>query len=171
MAHEQSANPFRPGNGVLPAYLAGRERPLAEFDAFIADSHPLHANWTVTGLRGTGKTVLLGAISRAIPEEERIIVIEDTSELRLIQAHCLYLEAQHADHVGRGALSVRTAVLLRKLGRQQVHLEPDYCGFEIPDRFVVGYGLDFNDDYRHLPHVAVLDEGPPPPGPRPCHLP
>ena len=59
MANEQSANPFRPGNGVLPAYLAGRERPLAEFDAFIADPHPLHANWTVTGLRGTGKTVLV----------------------------------------------------------------------------------------------------------------
>ena len=59
MTHEQSANPFRPGNGVLPAYLAGREKPLAEFDAFVADPHPLHANWTVTGLRGTGKTVLV----------------------------------------------------------------------------------------------------------------
>jgi hypothetical protein len=59
MAKEQSENPFRPGNGVLPAYLAGRERPLAEFDAFVADPHPLHANWTVTGLRGTGKTVLV----------------------------------------------------------------------------------------------------------------
>ena len=41
---------------------------------------------------------------------------------------------------------------------RQVHLEPDYCGFTIPDAFVVGYGLDYNDDYRHLPHVAVLDE-------------
>ena len=59
MAHELSANPFRPGNGVLPAYLAGRDKALAEFDAFVADSHPLHANWTVTGLRGTGKTVLV----------------------------------------------------------------------------------------------------------------
>jgi hypoxanthine phosphoribosyltransferase len=58
----------------------------------------------------------------------------------------------------RDARSVRTAVLLRKSGRQQVHLEPDYCGFTIPDAFVVGYGLDFNDDYRHLPYVAVLDE-------------
>ncbi len=58
----------------------------------------------------------------------------------------------------RGARSVRTAVLLRKIGRQEVHLEPDYCGFTIPDRFVVGYGLDFDDDYRHLPHVAVLPE-------------
>ena len=56
----------------------------------------------------------------------------------------------------RGALSVRTAVLLRKVGRQEVHLEPDYCGFTIPDKFVVGYGLDFDDDYRHLPYVGVL---------------
>jgi hypoxanthine phosphoribosyltransferase len=61
----------------------------------------------------------------------------------------------------RGALSVRTAVLLRKVGRQEVRIEPDYCGFSIPDRFVVGYGLDFDDDHRHLPHVAVLDEGQP----------
>ncbi len=59
MAQEQSANPFRPGNGVLPAYLAGREKPLAEFDAFVADPQPIYANWTVTGLRGTGKTVLV----------------------------------------------------------------------------------------------------------------
>jgi hypoxanthine phosphoribosyltransferase len=60
----------------------------------------------------------------------------------------------------RGATSVRTAVLLRKRGRQEAHVEPDYCGFEIPDEFVVGYGLDYNDDYRHLPYVAVLDEPP-----------
>jgi len=37
-----------------------------------------------------------------------------------------------------------------------VPFEPDYCGFEIPDRFVVGYGLDFNDEYRHLPYIGVL---------------
>ncbi len=58
----------------------------------------------------------------------------------------------------RGARSVRTAVLLRKIGRQEVPIEPDYCGFTIPDVFVVGYGLDFNDDYRHLPYVGVLRE-------------
>jgi len=58
----------------------------------------------------------------------------------------------------RGARSVRTAVLLRKIGRQEIPIEPDYCGFTIPDVFVVGYGLDFNDDYRHLPYVGVLKE-------------
>ncbi|MGH2455211.1 MAG: hypothetical protein ACRDHD_03000 [Candidatus Limnocylindria bacterium] len=57
---EQLANPFRPGNGVRPPYLAGRDRLLVEFDAFLAESHPPHLNWTLTGIRGTGKTVLLG---------------------------------------------------------------------------------------------------------------
>jgi hypoxanthine phosphoribosyltransferase len=55
-----------------------------------------------------------------------------------------------------GPASVRVAVLLRKEGRQQVECEPDYVGFVIPDAFVVGYGLDYNDEYRHLPHIAVL---------------
>ncbi len=54
--------------------------------------------------------------------------------------------------------SLRTAVLLRKLGRQEVAFEPDYTGFDIPDAFVVGYGLDYNDEFRHLPHLAVLKE-------------
>ena len=58
----------------------------------------------------------------------------------------------------RGASTVHTAVLLRKIGRQIVPIEPDYCGFVIPDAFVVGYGLDFNDEYRHLPFVGVLRE-------------
>ncbi len=58
----------------------------------------------------------------------------------------------------RGAASVKTAVLLRKIGRQVVPIEPDYCGFVIPDVFVIGYGLDFDDDYRHLPYVGVLQQ-------------
>jgi len=49
-------------------------------------------------------------------------------------------------------------VLLRKQGRQQVAFEPDYTGFDIPDAFVVGYGLDYNDEYRHLPYLAVLKD-------------
>jgi hypoxanthine phosphoribosyltransferase len=56
-----------------------------------------------------------------------------------------------------GPLSVRSVVLLRKVGRQSVAFEPDYCGFEIPDVFVVGYGLDYNDEFRHLPFLAGLD--------------
>jgi hypoxanthine phosphoribosyltransferase len=56
-----------------------------------------------------------------------------------------------------GPRSVRTAVLVLKQGKQQVTLVPDYVGFEIPDVFVVGYGLDYNDAYRNLPFLAALE--------------
>ena len=62
-----------------------------------------------------------------------------------------------ADHFrSRNVLSLKFAVLLRKLGRQEVAFQADYIGFDIPDKFVVGYGLDFNDEYRHLPFLAEL---------------
>ena len=57
-----------------------------------------------------------------------------------------------------GTKSVRSLVLLRKHGRKEVDMEPDHVIFDIPNAFVVGYGLDFEDAYRHLPYVAVLEE-------------
>lgn len=62
---------------------------------------------------------------------------------------------QHLQQLG--VASLRVGVLLRKVGRQQVVVEVDYRGFDIPDAFVVGYGLDYNDEHRHLPYIAVLD--------------
>src|SRR5690348_3691334 len=56
-----------------------------------------------------------------------------------------------------GVASLRIGVLLRKEGRQQVPVAVDYRGFDIPDAFVVGYGLDYNDEYRHLPYIAILN--------------
>ncbi|HWB13482.1 MAG TPA: hypoxanthine phosphoribosyltransferase [Pirellulales bacterium] len=60
--------------------------------------------------------------------------------------------------------TLQTAVLLRKSGRQRVAVQPDYVGFDIPDEFVVGYGLDYQDAFRNLPYVAALEahelEGP-----------
>lgn len=67
----------------------------------------LRKNILISGGTGTGKTVLLGALCRAIPAEERIVVIEDTSELRLIQPHTIYLEARHGGRDGRGELTIR----------------------------------------------------------------
>lgn len=56
----------------------------------------------------------------------------------------------------RGANSVKTCTLLDKPSRRQVEFDPDYRGVEIPDKFVVGYGLDYNENYRNLPFVGVL---------------
>lgn len=57
-----------------------------------------------------------------------------------------------------GPRSIRSAVLLLKRGRQEVKMRPDYVGFEIPDEFVVGYGLDYRDMYRNLPYLAALED-------------
>ncbi len=53
--------------------------------------------------------------------------------------------------------SIRSAVLVLKRGKQEVEFRPEYVGFEIPDVFVVGYGLDYNDAYRNLPYLAALE--------------
>ena len=57
-----------------------------------------------------------------------------------------------------GPKSIKTGVLLLKKGQQQVDYRPDYVAFEIPNEFVVGYGLDYRDEYRNLPYLAALEE-------------
>ena len=56
----------------------------------------------------------------------------------------------------KGAKSVKTCTLLDKLSRRVVEFTPDYVGCEIPDEFVVGYGLDYAEKYRALPYVGIL---------------
>lgn len=58
--------------------------------------------------------------------------------------------------IGKGAKSVKTCTLLDKPSRRKVDYTPDYCGLEIPDEFVVGYGLDYAERYRALPYVGIL---------------
>ena len=54
--------------------------------------------------------------------------------------------------------SLQSAVLLLKTGQQLVDYRPEFVAFDIPDEFVVGYGLDYNDEYRNLPYLACLEE-------------
>ena len=56
----------------------------------------------------------------------------------------------------RQPASLKVCCLLSKPSRREVDMQPDYVGFEIPDEFVVGYGLDYAERYRWLPHVAVV---------------
>lgn len=57
-----------------------------------------------------------------------------------------------------GPTSLESAVLLLKTGRQEVDWRPRFVAFDIPDEFVVGYGLDYNDEYRNLPYLACLEQ-------------
>ena len=58
----------------------------------------------------------------------------------------------------RGARSVKVAALLDKRSRRRAHVPLDYVGFEIPDEFVVGYGLDYAERYRNLPYIGAVHE-------------
>ena len=57
----------------------------------------------------------------------------------------------------RGALSIKIAVLLEKPGKRELRVDPDFRGFMTPDKFVVGYGLDYAGYYRELPFVGFID--------------
>ncbi|MFP6764873.1 MAG: ATPase, T2SS/T4P/T4SS family, partial [Planctomycetaceae bacterium] len=86
---------------------------------FLEIAVRLHKNLVVSGGTGTGKTTMLNAVSTAIPESERIVVIEDSSELKLAQKHALYLEAQQADSYGHGLVTIRD------LFRASLRMRPD----------------------------------------------
>ena len=80
-----------------------------------------------------------------------ILIVDDILESgkTLHFAHNLLIE--------RGAASLRIAVLLEKPGKREVKIEADFRGFMIPDKFVVGYGLDYANYYRELPYVGFID--------------
>jgi hypoxanthine phosphoribosyltransferase len=88
-----------------------------------------------------------------VPVEGRdIIVVEDIVDTGLTLSYLL------ANLKSRGASSVRLVALLDKFERREREVPIDYLGFQIPDHFVVGYGLDFAERYRNLPFIAVLKE-------------
>jgi hypoxanthine phosphoribosyltransferase len=86
-----------------------------------------------------------------VPIEGRdILVVEDIVDTGLTLSYLL------ANLQSRGARSVKLAALLDKFERREREVKIDYLGFQIPDEFVVGYGLDFAERYRNLPFIAVL---------------
>ena len=83
-------------------------------------------------------------------EEMNFIVIEDIIDSGKTLSHLVRYLSE------RGANSVKTCTLLDKPSRRVVDFTPDYRGIEIPDEFVIGFGLDYNEQYRNLPYIAVL---------------
>ncbi len=132
-------------NGSV-VFLADLVRALevpAELEFVGASSY---GNGTVS----TGTCDLTKDLDRPV-DGKHVLVVEDIVDTgRTLAA---IVECVRA----RGAASVEVCALLDKPSRRVVELHPRYVGFEIPDKFVVGYGLDFAQHYRGLPYVAVLE--------------
>jgi hypoxanthine phosphoribosyltransferase len=85
-------------------------------------------------------------------EDRHVLIVEDIVDSGLTLQYLL------RNLGARNPASIEVCALLTKPDRRKVELEPRYVGFEIPNRFVVGYGLDYGERYRNLPYVAVLEE-------------
>ena len=79
-----------------------------------------------------------------------VLIVEDILDTGITLSHLMPMLKM------RNPNSVRLCTILSKPSRRQAQIEPDYLGFEVPDEFVVGYGLDYNEKYRNLPYVGVL---------------
>ena len=101
--------------------------------------------------QSSGVVRILKDLERSV-EDVHILIAEDIVDTGLTLK---YLK----DNLrARNPLSVKVVTLLDKAARRKVEVTPDYNGFSIPDEFVVGYGLDFNEEYRNLPYVGVLKQ-------------
>jgi len=155
---------------------AGVDRMASQISACYGEQ-PL----TIVGVL-TGSIVLLADLIRMLKMPLRVGVLQASSYRGTTRGELMVRSEMMLDVAGREVLlvddifdtghtlarvvseltplepgSLRTAVLLRKRGRQEVDMTPDFVGFDIPDEFVVGYGLDYHDQYRNLRWLAALE--------------
>lgn len=131
------------GSVVFMADLMKKIKRSVEIDFMKVSSYG-------SGTQTTGKINILLDLHRSDLSELDIVVVEDIIDSGRTLSYLIeYLKLN-------GARSVKTCTLLDKPSRRQVEFVPDYCGAEIPDEFVVGYGLDYAELYRTLPFVGVL---------------
>ncbi len=83
-------------------------------------------------------------------EKKDVLIIEDIVDTGLTLDYLIRMLKS------RNPASLKVCALLNKKERRQIDVPIDYCGFDIPDKFVVGYGLDFNGLYRNIPYILVL---------------
>jgi hypoxanthine phosphoribosyltransferase len=100
-------------------------------------------------VESSGQVRILKDLSKPI-EGRHVVVVEDIIDTGLTLNYLLKYLAD------KGPASIRVVCLLDKPARRLADIPIDYRGFTIPDRFVIGYGLDFDERYRNLPYIGVL---------------
>ena len=140
-----------------PVYLVGVLKGAVMFMADLARAlkTPARLEFVVIASYGKGKTSsgearLIKDLDHPI-EGFDVIVVEDIVDTGITLTYLMQVLRQ------RNPKTLRIASLLDKPSRRQRPVEVDYRGFEVPDQFLVGYGLDYSEDYRNLKDVCVLD--------------
>jgi len=101
------------------------------------------------GTRSSGAVQIIMDLKAPIVDRH-VLIVEDIIDSGRT------LEYMRQTLLARSPASLRICTLLNKPSRREVKVPVDYVGFDIPDEFVVGYGLDFDELYRNLPYIAVL---------------
>jgi hypoxanthine phosphoribosyltransferase len=101
--------------------------------------------------RSSGQVQVLKDLGTGI-EGRDVVIVEDIVDTGLTLTYLQDILRARAPR------TLRTACLLSKPSRRQIEIAVNYVGFTIEDKFVVGYGLDYNEQYRHLPYIAVVGD-------------
>lgn len=137
---------------LLICVLKGAFMFLSDISRAIKRAHSVD----FMGISSYGKgTTSMGAVQiimdlKAPIEERHVLIVEDIIDSGRT------LDYMRRSLLARSPASLRICTLLNKPARREIDVKVDYVGFDIPDEFVVGYGLDFDELYRNLPFIAVL---------------
>ncbi|MBF1203112.1 MAG: hypoxanthine phosphoribosyltransferase [Fusobacterium periodonticum] len=82
---------------------------------------------------------------------KHVLIVEDIIDTGLTLEHVIRYFKE-----SKGVKTLKTCTLLSKPERRKVNIDIDYVGFDVPDKFVIGYGLDYDQKYRNLPYIAVI---------------
>ncbi|MBR3265067.1 MAG: hypoxanthine phosphoribosyltransferase [Erysipelotrichaceae bacterium] len=138
---------------IIVGLLKGSVPFMAELIKYITIDVELEfmAVSSYSGTESMGDVRILKDLDRSIKDRDVLVVedIVDTGNTLLKVKDLLY---------SKGASSVEVVSLLDKPSRRTVEIEAKYVGFTIPNEFVIGFGLDFNQKYRNLPFVGILKE-------------
>ncbi len=140
---------------VLIGILKGSFVFLGDLTRQITISHTiefLQVSSYGSGARESRGTINLKLDIHTDLTDKHVLIIEDIID----SGNTLSFIVQHLESYQPADISICT--LLDKPSRRKVHVDVDYVGFEIPDEFIVGYGIDADEQYRHLPYIASVED-------------
>lgn len=148
----QITNDYRGKNLLMVGILRGAVIFFSDLVRHI--DLPLEMDFMAVGSYGaathsSGVVRLIKDLDKSVAGKH-LLIVEDIIDTGLT------LRYLSENLLTRGPLSLKTCCLLDKPSRRKIEMEPDYVGIRIPDEFVVGYGLDYQEKYRNLPDIGIL---------------